>query len=66
MTTPPRLTSRQTSLVNRIKNGEDVRAWDVNHTVLFSLIRKQVVDCHATTCRLTLRAVTAPQPEHAP
>lgn len=70
MTNRPRLTSRETSLVNRIKNGEDVRAWAVNHTTMFGLLRKNVIECHATTCRLTLRAAPhqhgAPQPEHAP
>lgn len=61
----PFLTPRERQVVNRVKAGEDVRAWEVHHTTLLSLISKQALDCHATTCRLTLRAGGA-IPETAP
>ena len=51
-----RLTPAQRNLVARVWNGEDVRFYSrgVNHTVAHSLLRKRILDCHATTCRFSL------------
>ncbi|MDA8231312.1 MAG: hypothetical protein M0006_08235 [Magnetospirillum sp.] len=47
-------TPRQRDILARIWNGADLRAWQVHHTSLLSLMAKGVVDCEGVTCRLSL------------
>ncbi len=49
-----RLRPRQRDIVARLLNGRDLRFWQVNHTVAYSLIARGVVDVEAATCRLRL------------
>jgi hypothetical protein len=63
-----KLTSPSYQLVARIWNGEDVfsHSLKVNRTVLLSLIRKNIIACHATTGRLTLIDAFAAPPQANP
>lgn len=49
-----KLTTPQRRIVNALTNGRDLRTWQVNHTTLLALVRRGLVDYHATTQRLYL------------